>query len=478
MSSFAVIVPRASTPDTGVLSDIKERGASIWRIATAETRLGLIPIVSLVGALGLVIVALADTLSRLVMPGGQILFWLGYICLVLPFALRLFSARASRGERVWLVVLLGLALYWVKILYAPSAYTLFDEFHHWATLNDILASNRLFTHNNILPASPFYPGLEIVTQPLVRAGLSVWEAGVLVIGVARLLTVLSLYLFIERAGGSARVAGIATLVYMANPSFLFFDAQFAYESLALSLGLFTITCVLMREQNGRGGAVPLTVAFLLGMAAVVVTHHITAMLVTGFLILWAIVSVLPRAIPATQRLLHRDRSASRETSNAGHAETPTSTPFDPDRLTSPGLAGPALIAFIGTFTWMLYVASVTVGYLAPALGGAVDQVLSLIAGEEAGRELFRAASGTTSPAFEQVAAFAAVAVLLASLALGGLLLWRNLRHNTAALTLGLIALAYPVTLAGRFTAIGAELSARSARFLFVGPACGRALARV
>jgi hypothetical protein len=397
---------------------------------------------------------------------------------VLPFALRLFGARASREERIWLVVLLGLALYWIKILYAPSAFTLFDEFHHWATLNDILASDRLFTHNNILPASPFYPGLEIVTQPLVRAGLSVWEAGVLVIGVARLLTVLSLYLFVERVAGSARVAGVATLVYMANPSFLFFDAQYAYESLALALALFTITCVLMREHNSRGGAVPLTVAFLLGLAAVIVTHHITAMLVTGFLIVWAIVSVLPRAIPATQRLLGRGRSRSPDPENEADDDALPQTRFDPDRLTSPGLAGPALIALIGTFAWMLYVASVTVGYLAPALGGAVDQVLSLIAGEEAGRELFRAASGTTSPAFEQVTAFAAVAVLLASMALGGLLLWRNLRHSPAALTLGLVALAYPLTLAGRFTAIGAELSARSAAFVFVGLSFVVALALV
>src|SRR5262249_42865766 len=62
----AVLVPRAPPPGPGVLSDIRERGAAVWRIATAETRLGLIPIVSLVGALGLVIVALADTLSRLV----------------------------------------------------------------------------------------------------------------------------------------------------------------------------------------------------------------------------------------------------------------------------------------------------------------------------------------------------------------------------------------------------------------------------
>jgi hypothetical protein len=473
MTSLAVIVPRATTPGSSVLSDLRERGAALWRIATAETRLGLIPIVSLVGALGLLIVALADTLGRLVIPGGHLVFWLGYVLLVLPFAMRLIGARASRAERLWLVVLLGLALYWIKILYAPSAFTMFDEFHHWATLNDVLASNRLFTHNNILPASPFYPGLEVVTQPLVRAGLSVWEAGVLVIGVARLLTVLALYLFIERIGGSARVAGVATLIYMANPSFLFFDAQFAYESLALALGLFTITCVLLREQGSKGGAVPLTVAFLMGMAAVIVTHHITAMLVTGFLIVWALVSALPRALPTVQRWLRRIPRVS-----AGAQEAQPATRFDPDRLTSPGLAGPALIALIGTFAWMLYVASVTVGYLAPALGGAVDQVISLIAGEEAGRELFRAASGTTSPAAEQAAAFAAVAVLLASMALGGLLLWRTLRHNPAALTLGIVALAYPLTLAGRFTAIGAELSARSAAFVFVGLSFVVALALV
>jgi hypothetical protein len=478
MSSFAVMVPRATTPGTGVLSDMRERGASVWHIATAETRLGLIPIVSLVGALGLVLVALADTLGRLVIPGGHVVFWLGYICLVLPFALRLLGTRATRSERLWLVVLLGLALYWVKILYAPSAFTLFDEFHHWATLNDVLASNRLFTHNNILPASPFYPGLEIVTQPLVRAGLSVWEAGVLVIGVARLLTVLALYLFVERIAGSARVAGVATLIYMANPSFLFFDAQYAYESLAVALGLFTVTCILLREQNARGGAVPLTVSFLLGMAAVIVTHHITAILVTGFLVVWAIVSLLPRAVPAMQRVLRRGPAAAPDQAARQAGDPTRAMRIEADRLTSPGLAGPALIALIATFAWMLYVASVTVGYLAPALGGAIDQVVSLIAGEEAGRELFRAASGTTSPAAEQVAAFAAVAVLLASMALGGFLLWRNLRHSSAAVTLGLVALLYPATLAARFTSVGAELSARSAAFVFVGLSFVVALALV
>ena len=109
-------------------------------------------------------------------------------------------------------------------------------------------------------------------------------------------------------------------------------------------------------------------------------------------------SVLPLAIPgaaAASAAIGR-RPATPPADDAGIALDP----LDPDRLSSPG-AGPALIALIGTFAWMLYVASVTVGYLAPAFGGAVDQVLSLIAGEEAGRELFRAAPAATSPSLEQ-----------------------------------------------------------------------------
>src|SRR5262249_47935066 len=151
----------------------------------------------------------------------------------------------------------------------------------------------------------------------------------------------------------------------------------------------------------------------------IVTHHITAILLTGFLIVWALVTLLPRAMPVVRRLLPGGHSQTSGT-HAGDADDLAIQHSDFGRLSSPGLVGPALIALIATFAWMLYVASVTVGYLAPALGGAMDQILGLIAGEEAGRELFRAASGTTSPASEQVAAFASVAVLLAAMALGGL----------------------------------------------------------
>ena len=61
-------------------------------------------------------------------------------------------------------------MYAIKLIHSPGSFTLFDEFHHWATLDDILVTGHLFIHNNILPASPFYPGLEIVSSAMVSAG--------------------------------------------------------------------------------------------------------------------------------------------------------------------------------------------------------------------------------------------------------------------------------------------------------------------
>jgi hypothetical protein len=117
---------------------------------------------------------------------------------------------------------------------------------------------------------------------------------------------------------------------------------------------------------------------------------------------------------------------------------------------------------------MLYWASVTVGYLAPAFGGAVSQLVNLIAGEESGRELFKSRAGGASPVWEQLMGYGSVAVLILALLVGVAILWRTRRRNVTVVLLALTALAYPATLAARFTSFGAELSARSAEFVFVG----------
>jgi Gpi18-like mannosyltransferase len=60
--------------------------------------------------------------------------------------------------------------------------------------------------------------------------------------------ILSLFLFYEQVTRSSRMAGMATLIYMANPHFLFFDAIYSYETLALPLALFMLY-ILARYEN-------------------------------------------------------------------------------------------------------------------------------------------------------------------------------------------------------------------------------------
>lgn len=401
--------------------------------------------VACTASLGLLLIAISYTAGRFSVPYAEIVFWAGVASIVLPAAIHL-SRSSSRRDDVLILSVVGLALYGAKLMQAPGAFVLFDEFHHWVTLNNMVSSNHLFDRNNILPASPYYPGLEIVASALISAGIPVWLAASMVIGAARVLLVFSLYLFVDRVVESSRIAALATLLYMANPSFLIFDAQFAYESLAIPLALFALFCVIRRIGGPRRDSPATTIAFLFAVIGVVVTHHITSIALAGFLSAWAASGYFVRRFT---------RGATELT---------------------PGLVGPAMVAAAGTIGWILFVATVTVGYLAPAFQGALQQVMSLILGAEGSRELFRAASGELAPTWELVVGFGAVGLILLCLPFGLATLWRAYRRNPTGVALGLVALAYPATLVPRFTARGAEISARTVAFTFVG--VGFALALV
>src|SRR5215475_3507931 len=119
-------------------------------------------------ALGVVLMALASNAGRNSASSGYTLFWVGLIFIFLPIAFYVFREQTSRNERVLLLAFLGVALYLVKVLEYPLYFTFFDEFLHWRTAQDILATGHLFTPNSLLPVSPFFPGLELVTDSLVK----------------------------------------------------------------------------------------------------------------------------------------------------------------------------------------------------------------------------------------------------------------------------------------------------------------------
>lgn len=403
---------------------------------------GWFPVHSLVVALCLLLIATSNTAARSSAPWAEPVFWGGLIALYAPIFARLAAANVARRERIGLVVLLGLGLYMVKILHSPLYFSFHDEFAHWRTAQDIIETGRLFTGNPIIPASALYPGVEIATSALVKlTGLSIFNAGIIVLGLARLMLVLGLFLFFEQVSRSARVAGIATALYMANPNFVYFLAQFSYESLALPLAVVVLFAAVRRARTHGDGHLGLSFMVMVGLAGVVTTHHLTSFAVVGFLGLWTIVYLYGN------RLLRQP------------------APVEGERMDPGGLA---LLILVISLAWMVYVASLTLGYLAPVLSGAIIGIVKMIAGDAAGRELFKSSEGTVAPLLERLTAFGSVGLLLLGLMLGLYYIWRTYRTNPIALTLGVAALGYPATLALRFTPRGWEVANRSSEFLFLG----------
>lgn len=427
-----------------------------------KNKWGWLPTLSLVGALGLLSVAFGYSLARNGAEWAPVLFWFGLLMIFAPIAARLLHSEADRAERIGLVGVMGLGLYLVKVLHSPLNFTYHDEFVHTRTVTNILNSNHLFQENPTIPVSPLYPGMHIITDALSSmSGLDVYAAGLIVMGLARLLIVIALYMLYEEISGSQRIAGIATIIYMANPTFLFFNAQFAYESLALPLA--TLTLFAVARRNGLTGSRRLTINLLviLGALSVVTTHHLTTYALIAFLGIWAAFSFGVKFFAAK----NGSNTAPVATSRLGALWQR----FGPEASGSnPG--GAAVLTIVASITWLVQVANFTVGYLAPVLREAIIEIVRLILGEASGRQLFKGSTGQVAPLWEQLTGFGAVGLLLLALPFGLLFVWKNLRHTPLALALAFAALAYPASLAMRLTTAGWEVSNRTSEFVFVAVA--------
>ena len=110
----------------------------------------------------------------------------------------------------------------------------------------------------------------------------------MVILVARCVLVTAVFLVVERICTSSRAGGIGVLVYTASPQFYFFNAQYAYQTLALAFaaGLVYFLLVSIDQPEPRAGQ--LFVVSIVCLAALVVTHHLTSWLTVAFLIVGAV----------------------------------------------------------------------------------------------------------------------------------------------------------------------------------------------
>ncbi len=412
---------------------------------------GWFPALSLTGACGLLLIALAYEGGRLAANWAIPLYWCGMVILFLPIALRLFSKMPSRRERIALLVVLAMLLYFVQCLQYPLYFSGYDEFLHWRTAQDIIASGHLFHENPLLPISAYYPGLEIVTTTVSNlTGLSLHVSGVMVIGVVQVVFVLSLYLLYEHFTGSGRIAGIATILYMANPGYLFFDMEFAYESLALPLAVFVLFVLARRSTTRPGHRNALTLTAWLGLGAITITHHLTSYALVAFLVLWTVIFLLV----LLRAFLDRYRQG----------KTRTTAWVRPGW----GPGGAALLGLALVIAWLIFTGGRAVNYLSPHIDNALSQVVQILARQGTPRQLFHNPSGFTVPLWERIMSIASVALILLGLPFGLYRIWQRYRMNAAVLALGIASLAYPVSQALRLTAAGAEAGSRATEFLYLG----------
>lgn len=310
----------------------------------------------------------------------------------------------------------------------PLLFTGFDEQQHMRTLRDILVSHHLFEQNPSLSISPFYPGLETVTVFFDQLGLPTMLAALAVILIARLVLLFLLCDIVEDLTGSARAGGLAVAIYAMSPQFVWFNSQFAYQTVALPMALGAISLI----GRARKAADPLpffggATVCLLGLA---MTHHVTSFLTTAFLVLWTLV----------ERRGGRVR-----------------------------VAYGALAAVAATVMWAVVQHTTVQRYFGLMIEDWSSQV-----GGGVRRKAFQNDGGLVTPLVDKVLLLNyAVAVSLTSLTLILLTVyWRRRREhdlhylNPELLILG-ISLTLPMLLAARVVPAGVEIFTRSSSFLFL-----------
>jgi hypothetical protein len=410
-----------------------------------QERLGWLPVLTVIMGGGLVGLAVALNGARAGATWASTAFWIGLLVILIPAAIRLFLPGVARAERLGIVVTLGFALYLAAVLHDPIQLLGYDDNLNLRTLLDILNQNRLFTENPLLLVNSFYPALGSTAAALSDVtGLDPFTSIVVVMGVLRILLILALFLFFENVSGSAWVGALASLLYMTNPDFVFFNSAYVYESFALPFAIVTLWLVSERQlATNRVVRVGLTIVTLVAIACVVMGHHLTTMALAGALVVWTLTTFYRRV----------------RGDDTSHVQ---------------GVGGIAAITIVAGFLWTAYVANEMVKYLGSLFVTTLQGAIRFLSGGP-GRILFQE-SGSASPPEERAVALAATAIVVILLPIGLVVLWRTLGRRPAALMLAIVALGYPTTQILRLTSSGGlEVASRANSYVFVGVAFAIAL---
>jgi hypothetical protein len=321
----------------------------------------------------------------------------------------------------------------VNRMSSPLVLAGYDEHQHAQSLINLLLGSGLFSPNPTLPVSPYYPGLELFTGVTIRlTGLPIVLVETLVVLLCRLLLVLIIYHAALLVSPSRRGASLVVAFYAVSSEFYSFNAGFAYQTLALTLGLGGI--YLLRRAQLADDATATRRLFLIAslvLIATVITHHATSWIVLAFLIAWAAMS----------------RKGERKL-----------------------LARATVVMGAAVAIWTAALAARLTQYFAPIISNILETTKAFLAGTSV-HHIFGGSGGTPPPAdWERIVLVVyTLTCTLAALACAWIILPRAFHNRDRMLILlGALNLAFPITDAAHFDpSVGELLGNRASTFLFL-----------
>jgi hypothetical protein len=372
---------------------------------------------------------------------GQVhyqLFWLGVLLFIVPAFLRLCASDASRVERLAIITAIGLFSYLPKFLRDPQSPLYFDELSHWRQAEMILRTGRLFLPNPQNYMNQYFPGLETLTAALRDlTGMPTFTIGTILISVLHVIGLVGIFVIAEGLTHSARSAGLAAFIYSLNPSFMYFDSQYSYESVAIFILIWVIAAVInMQAAEGdrpRQGA--WFVAGLLLAAACIVTHHLSTIMMVTVLVLITGVTWI---------------SVHRGVCTPGNALVTTIF---------------TIIASLAAVAWFVLISPQVFTYLGQPLTRAFAELSRILNAQQPARQLF---ARSTTPSYEHWAAYAAPVLLFFGAGYALYSRWYIHMRSPAGIALIAFGTLYIASLPAMLTQAGNEGARRSWAFTYIG----------
>jgi hypothetical protein len=393
---------------------------------------------------GVALVSLSYALAGRSTSSGEqakfIVLWLGLVAFLWPAAKRLAEPLVSEAERLAILTAGAMFTFLPKFLRNPTRPIFYDEIAHWTQVERLMESGNLFRTNPAVRVLPSYPGLHTATAGIRElTGLSTWQVGILMVALLHVVSTIGVFVLVRRLVSSPVIAGLAGLLWCVAPGAMFFNSQYAYQSLAIVA--FVWVAVGVAEAEASVGRLRWRWTVLAATLAtfIVVTHHLTSYAMVVMLAAFTIAAVIWR------------------------------------RQEQPGAWKPAAtllgVALGANAAWMVVrggsaaVESIR-EYLMPYPESGFEQLWDVLSGETSRRTFF-ARSGL--PAWERAAAFLAPLAVIVLGAIGIRLLTKMAKKpRSGTWALAGFSLLYVVALPLVLTQTGAQGAHRSFPFTYLG----------